>query len=149
MERYNGEYSILASISFLMFILNAISTYVIFVDEYFFCDIWWIVWWLVYAGIGGVTARVVILIHRASCARVNFMDMAMWYLAGFIEMAKEKNLLGAIDYEKVYDVLSLNPVIKHKNISNKIKAQWGYTVKRNQKRVIDSKRSMWQRMKEK
>lgn len=69
-------------------------------------------------------------IHRSSCARKNLMDMAAFYLGGYIEVAKKRRLLEGYDYDEVYKMLKPNGEVNRKDIINKVKEKWGYKFSR-------------------
>lgn len=129
MVRYNGEYSILASISLIMFVFNAISTHVIFCGKNLPHEKYWIIWDGMYVATGIVMSVIIGKIHRASCARINYMDKGAWYLAGYIEEAKKNGLMGEYDYDKIYDVLKPYGGVKREYIVNKINSKWGCGLK--------------------
>lgn len=142
MKRFNGEYSILASISLIIFALNVMSTgYIILSEKIELCigsiciQVWtrrWIkCYFLLYLVIGLAMIFIIsAIIHRTSCAKVNGMDAAAWYLGGYIELAKQNGLLREWDYEKIYQILRPNLKIAEEKIRSKVEGQWKYTLKR-------------------
>ncbi len=130
MKRYNGEYSILATISLLIFIANVVSTYYIVREGGYLSQESICMWKLIYGLVVVVMLVCIGAIHRSSCARKNLMDMAAFYLGGYIEVAKKRRLLEGYDYDEVYKMLKPNGEVNRKDIINKVKEKWGYKFSR-------------------